>query len=83
MQFVIADLSVNASRRSLNSISKEITAATIKLTLQEIPIEAVTIVRMSPPKMTDAVVPKPASADSENSDPLLSDLWTATSTIFP
>lgn len=83
MQFVIADLSVNASRRSLNSISKEITAATVKLTLQEIPIEAVTIVRMSPPKMTDPVVPKPASADTENSDPLLSDLWTATSTIFP
>jgi hypothetical protein len=77
MQFVIADLTVNASRRSLNSVSKEITAATVKLTLQEIPIEAVTIVRMSPPKMTDPTLPKKTDEDSESSDVLFTDIWSA------
>jgi hypothetical protein len=77
MQFVIADLTVNASRRSLDSVSKEITAATVKLTLQEIPIEAVTIVRMSPPKMTDPILPKTSSEDPELSDPLFDAIWDA------
>lgn len=71
MQFVIADLNVTATRRSMDSIEKEITAATVKLTLQEIPIENVTIVKMSPPKLTDPVIPKRKEETVEEiNDPL-------------
>lgn len=62
MQFVIGDLQITANRRSVESVEKEITAATVRLTLQEIPIESVTIVRMSPPEISN-FVPKRSTTD--------------------
>ena len=76
LQFVIADLSITSTRRSIDSVEKEITAASVKLTLQEIPIEKVTLVKMSPPIMSKPVTPsKPGSNDDGDSDPLFTDGW--------
>jgi hypothetical protein len=72
MQFVIADMNVKSSRRSMDSIEKEITSATVRLTLQEMPVENITIAKMSPPQLTDPVIPRKAGdGDGElTSDPL-------------
>jgi len=71
MQFVIADMSVQSSRRAMDSIEKEITAATVRLTLQEIPIENVTVVKMTPPQLTDPIIPRKENREEETpSDPL-------------
>lgn len=77
LQFVIADLSFTSTRRSIDSVEKEITAASVKLTLQEIPVEKVSLVKMSPPVMSTPVIPKkPTSGDEPPSDPLFSDGFT-------
>ena len=74
LQFVIADLSFTSTRRSIDSVEKEITAASVKLTLQEIPIEKVSLVKMSPPAMSNPIVPKkPPSGDETPADPIFSD----------
>lgn len=71
LQFVIADLSFTSTRRSVDSVEKEITAASVKLTLQEIPMEKVSIVKMSPPTMSRPVVPRRTPPDQEpEPDPL-------------
>lgn len=71
LQFVIADLSFTSTRRSIDSVEKEITAASVKLTLQEIPMEKVSIVKMSPPTMSQPVVPRRTAPDEEpEPDPL-------------
>ena len=73
MQFVIGDLQITATRRAVESVEKEITAATVRLTLQEIPIEKVTIVKMNPPQISNYVPPKSSSsAQDDNSGRLIS-----------
>jgi|GEM_PF-2303016 len=73
MEFVITDMQVTSLRRSMNSQSREITAATIRLTLREIPIEKLTVVKFSMPKFSIPVpaIKKPTSSD-QGSAPLFS-----------
>jgi len=76
MQFVISGLEITALRRSQNSIEKEITAAQVNLTLQEIPIEEVTLVKMSPPEFSeDPPKRKKDNDDTEPSNPLYTDTF--------
>lgn len=73
LQFVIADLSFTSTRRSIESVEKEITAASVKLTLQEIPIEKVNLVKMSPPIMSTPIIPaRSTPGDEPPSDGLFS-----------
>ena len=65
LQFVIADLSFTSTRRSIDSVEKEITAASVKLTLQEIPIEKVNLVKMSPPIMSTPIIPARSTPGDE------------------
>lgn len=65
MQFVISDVQITALRRSQNSVEKEITAAQVDLSLREIPIETITLVKMSPPKFTEDT-PKKKKDDSDD-----------------
>ena len=49
LEFVIADLSLGSLRRTMLDGDKEITAAQVKLTLQEIPIEEIRLARFPSP----------------------------------
>ena len=84
MQFVIADFTVKSARRTVLEGDKEITAAQCSMTLQEIPIEEMSIVEMGMPPMTGPAVPAPKTDGETGSDPKYSDLlpplwvWDAT-----
>lgn len=82
MEFVIADMTVNSTRRAMESNEKAITAASIKLTLQEIPIENVSLVKMSPPQISLPKIPPPTNQnDVEVELPLETDgfvIWKPT-----
>jgi hypothetical protein len=77
MQFVIADFTVKSARRTILEGDKQITAAQCSMTLQEIPIEEMTIVEMGMPPMTGAAVPSPKNDEEVGSDPLFSALLPA------
>jgi hypothetical protein len=77
MQFVIADFTVKSARRTILEGDKQITAAQCSMTLQEIPIEEMTIVEMGMPPMTGAAVPSPKNDEEVGSDPLFSELLPA------
>ena len=55
LEFVIADLSLGSLRRTMRAGDKEITAAQVKLTLQEIPIEEIRLARFPVPGFTEDV----------------------------
>jgi hypothetical protein len=65
MQFVINDLSITAARRTIDEQTglatnpSQISAAQVSLTLQEIPIETVTIVKLPPLDLGTPLVNKP------------------------
>lgn len=67
MQFVISDLQITALRRSQNSVEKEITAAQVDVSLREIPIEEITLVKMSPPEFTEDIPKKKKDNDDDDS----------------
>jgi hypothetical protein len=75
MQFVIAEFTVRSLRRTILEGDKEIAAAQCSMTLQEIPIEEMTVVQMSIPPLTGATLPKPPSSDSDedSSNPLITE----------
>lgn len=55
LEFVIADLSLGSLRRTMLDGDKEITAAQVKLTLQEIPIEEIRLARFPAPGFSEDV----------------------------
>jgi len=55
LEFVIADLSLGSIRRTMLDGDKEITAAQVKLTLQEIPVEEVRLARFPAPGFSEDV----------------------------
>ena len=57
LEFVISDLNVSSMRRSIEGGDKEITTAQIKLTLQEIPIEAIKSVQFGKPNIVIPLAP--------------------------
>lgn len=66
MEFVITDLQVTSLRRSEKSATKEITAASVRLSLQEIPIEKLTVVKFTLPEFS---VPVPEVKKQTNDQP--------------
>jgi len=66
LEFVISDFSFSATRRSRSSDvtqDSEITAATCRLTLQEIPIESTSVVKFDLPILAPKKTPKKGSPD--------------------
>jgi hypothetical protein len=67
MQFVINDLSITAARRTIDektgiaTYPSNIAAAQVSLTLQEIPVETVTLVKLPPLDLGTPLVGKPGS----------------------
>lgn len=57
MQFVIADFSIKSAARTILEGNKEITSAQCSMTLQEIPIEQMTIVDMTIPPLSESALP--------------------------
>ncbi len=68
MQFVIADLSIKSAARTVLEGDKEITSAQCSITLQEIPIEHMTIVDMTIPPLSESALP-PGDADDGDGGP--------------
>ena len=79
LEFVIADLSLGSLRRTMLDGDKEITAAQVKLTLQEIPIEEIRLARFPSPGFGEdvetgpvdtsgACIPRLAAVTSEVAD---------------
>lgn len=61
LEFVIADLSLSSLRRTMHDGDKEVTAAQVKITLQEIPIEEIRLAEFPTPGFGND--PSPATGD--------------------
>jgi hypothetical protein len=57
LEFVISDLNISSMRRTIEAGDKEITTAQVKLTLQEIPIEAIKSVQFGKPNIVIPLTP--------------------------
>ena len=57
MEFVIADLTIKSNQRTVLEGDKEITSAQCSITLQEIPIEEMTVVDMTLPPLSAPAIP--------------------------
>lgn len=69
LEFVITDLQVNAMRRTQEAGDSLITAATVKMTLSEMPIEEVNIARFKLPVIPPKRPPKPPRTPPPAGDP--------------
>ena len=63
LQFVIADFTIQSQRRTIEVGNKEITAAQCSMTLQEMPIEEMSLISMSIPPLADSAVPTTGDVD--------------------
>ena len=70
LEFVIADLSLGSLRRTMLEGDKEITAAQVKLTLQEIPVEEIRLARFPSPGFSEDVETGPVDTSGACSPPL-------------
>jgi hypothetical protein len=74
LQFVIAEFTIQSQRRTVELGPKEITAAQCSMTLQEIPIEEMSLISMGvPPLEGSSVPPTPDVADPDDIDLLSMD----------
>ena len=71
LEFVITDLQVSAMRRTQQAGDSLITAATVKMTLSEIPIEEVNVARFKLPVIPPKRPPKPPRTPPPPSDPVV------------
>ena len=62
LEFVISDLNISSMRRTIEAGDKEITTAQVKLTLQEIPIEAIKSVQFGKPNIVIPLTPGDATS---------------------
>jgi len=71
LEFVITDLQVSAMRRTQEAGDSLITAATVKITLSEIPIEEVNVARFKLPVVPPKRPPKPPRTTNPPVEPLI------------
>jgi hypothetical protein len=67
LEFVISDLSISSMRRTIEAGDKEITTAQVKLTLQEMPVEAIKSVMFGKPNIVIPHIPGNAAAAAAQS----------------
>jgi len=70
LEFVIADLSLSSLRRTMHAGDKEVTAAQVKITLQEIPIEEIRLAEFPTPGFGNDPGPATPDATGDCLDPL-------------
>jgi hypothetical protein len=68
LEFVISDLNISSMRRTIEAGDKEITTAQVKLTLQEIPIEAIRSVRFGKPNIVIPLTPGDATSAAASAE---------------
>jgi len=68
LEFVISDLNISSMRRTIEAGDKEITTAQVKLTLQEIPIEAIKSVRFGKPNIVIPLTPGDAEGAAASAE---------------
>ena len=68
LEFVISDLNISSMRRTIEAGDKEITTAQVKLTLQEIPIEAIKSVRFGTPNIVIPFTPSDAESSAASAE---------------
>ncbi|MDP7092545.1 MAG: hypothetical protein QF448_07080 [Candidatus Thalassarchaeaceae archaeon] len=68
LEFVISDLNISSMRRTIEAGDKEITTAQVKLTLQEIPIEAIKSVRFGKPNIVIPFTPSDAESSAASAE---------------
>jgi hypothetical protein len=66
LQFVIADFTIQSQRRTVVVGNKEITAAQCSMTLQEMPIEQMSLISMSVPPLSESSVPQTGDTDPDD-----------------
>lgn len=66
MEFVISDFSWTATRRTMGTDGSEISVASCRLTLQEAPIESVSVFRFDIPVLAPKKTPKKASDPNDS-----------------
>lgn len=83
MEFVIQDLSITANRRTVDAVTgkptvpSHIAAAQVEMTLQEIPVESVTLIKLPNLTFTKPIIPKKGNGVDIGSVGLVTDYFSA------